>query len=141
MSLQRHDRQERNQIERQDNSICEQSSPGSTRHGYTATNEGCQRILNTMTVIHAPQRPARARRIVRDRSGGSVWESNLPFTDIASTYEEALGRSWKDLAFLGTPTAALLLPRFLIPLFSHAEPFQQLCCWLFAWRQALLVCK
>src|SRR5271156_3677559 len=79
MSLQRHDRQERNQIERQDNSICEQSSPGSTRHGYTATNEGCQRILNTMTVIHAPQRPARARKIVRDRSGGSVWESNPPF--------------------------------------------------------------
>jgi len=67
--------------------------------------------------------------------GGSVWESNLLFTDTESTYEEALGWSWKDLASLGTLTAALLLPRFLIPLFSHAEPFQQLCCLLVAWRR------
>jgi hypothetical protein len=34
--------------------------------------------------------------------GGSVWESNLLFTDSSSTYEEALGLSWKDLASFGT---------------------------------------
>src|SRR5260370_16502903 len=74
-------------------------------------------------------------------SGGSVWESNLLFTDTSSTYEEALGLSWKDLASLGTLIAALLLPRFLIPLFSQAEPFQRLCCLLSASRQASLACR
>jgi len=49
-----------------------------------------------------------------------VWESNLLFTDTTSTHEEALGLSWKDLASFGTLIAALLLPRFLIPLFSRA---------------------
>src|SRR5260370_321013 len=73
--------------------------------------------------------------------GGSVWESNLLFTDTSSTYGEALGLSWKDLASFGTLIAALLLPRFLIPLFSQAEPFQRLCCLLFASRQASLACR
>ena len=50
--------------------------------------------------------------------GGSVWESNLLFTDNSSAYEEELGLSRKDLASFGTLIAALLLPRFLIPLFS-----------------------
>ena len=50
-------------------------------------------------------------------------ESNLLFTDTSSTYEEALGLSRKDLASFGTLIAALLLPRFLIPLFSQADHF------------------
>ena len=70
-----------------------------------------------------------------------MWESNLPFTDTSSTYEEALGLSWKDLASFGTLTAALLLPRFLIPLFYQAEPFQRLCYLLFASPQASLACR
>jgi hypothetical protein len=73
--------------------------------------------------------------------GGSVWESNLLFTDTSSTYGEALGLSWKDLASFGTLIAALLLPRFLIPLFSQAEPFQRLYCLLFASRQASPACR
>ena len=39
-----------------------------------------------------------------------MWESNLLFTDTTSTYEEAVGLSWKDLASFGTLIAALLLP-------------------------------
>jgi hypothetical protein len=46
-----------------------------------------------------------------------VWGSNLLFTDTSSTYEEALGLSWKDLTSFGTLTAALLLPRFPHPTF------------------------
>ena len=59
--------------------------------------------------------------------GGSVWESKLLGADSTSTYEEALRRNWKDLTSLGTLIAAFLPPRFLIPLFSSEEPFQQLC--------------
>jgi hypothetical protein len=70
-----------------------------------------------------------------------VWESNLLFTDTSSTYEEALGLSWKDLASFGTRIAALLLPRFLIPLFSQVKPFQRLCCLLFASRRASPECR
>src|SRR5215472_2241181 len=73
--------------------------------------------------------------------GGSVWESNLLFTDTSSTYEGTLGLSWKDLASFGTLIAALLLPRFLIPLLSQAGPFQRLCCLLFASRQASPACR
>lgn len=68
-------------------------------------------------------------------------ESNLLFTDTSSTYEEALGLSWKDLASFGTLIVALLLPRFLVPLFSPAEPFQRLCCLLYASRQASPACR
>ena len=68
-------------------------------------------------------------------------ESNLLFTDTSSTYGESLGLSWKDLASFGTLIAALLLPRFLIPLFSQAEPFQRLYCLLFASRQASPACR
>ena len=70
-----------------------------------------------------------------------MWESNLLFTDNSRAYEEALGLSWKDLPSFGTLIAALLLPRFLIPLFSQAEPFRRLCCLLFASRQASLACR
>jgi hypothetical protein len=60
--------------------------------------------------------------------GGSVWESKLLGADSTSTYEEALGRNWKDLGSFGTLIAAFLPPRLLIPLFGSEEPFQRLCC-------------
>src|SRR5260370_12025470 len=49
--------------------------------------------------------------------------------------------SWKAVGSLGTLIPALLLPRFLLPLFSQAEPFQRLCCLLSASRQASLACR
>ena len=70
-----------------------------------------------------------------------MWESKLLGADSASTYEEARGRNWKDLASFGTLIAALLPPRFFIPLFSSEEPFRRLCCWPPAWHRALLACR
>ena len=74
-------------------------------------------------------------------AGGSVWESNLLFTDTSSTYEEAGGQNRKELASCGTPIAALLPPRFLIPLFSSATPFQRPCCSPPALHPEWLACK
>jgi len=81
------------------------------------------------------------QRIEKTDVGGSVRESNLLFTDTAGAYEEALGLSGKDLAFSGILVTALLLPRFLIQLFSQAELFQRLGCLLFSSRQASPACR
>ena len=70
-----------------------------------------------------------------------MWESNLLGADFPSTYEEALGRNWKDLASSGTLIAAFLPPRLLIPLFVSEEPFRRPCCWPPAWHRAPLAYK
>ena len=49
--------------------------------------------------------------------GGSVWESNLLFTDNSSAYEEELGLSRKDLASFGTLIAGPIAASFSHPTF------------------------
>jgi len=61
--------------------------------------------------------PHRNRWTLMKGLGGSVWESNLLFTDNSSAYEEELGLSRKDLASFGTLIAGPIAASFSHPTF------------------------